>query len=151
MVGGLRSCAQQLLGLFETQAVRTGFMHATNRGGTRLLKARPSFGQPSRDVQAARFFLALAQGADSTHSLCGGVGRASATVANRCLHRLAASSESFSSRRALETFGPTAQQNYCVVVRTLSLQTERRGLSVMIHPQVHLRIPCYDFYDLYPR
>jgi len=24
------------------------------------------------------------------------------------------------------------------------------GTLVMIHPQVHLRIPCYDFYFLYP-
>jgi hypothetical protein len=35
-----------------------------------------------------------------------------------------------------------------VRVATRTLLATRR--SVMIHPQVHLRIPCYDFYDLYP-
>ena len=30
-------------------------------------------------------------------------------------------------------------------------KTRRPSLPVMIHPQVHLRIPCYDFYSLYSR
>ena len=28
-------------------------------------------------------------------------------------------------------------------------ETTTTKLTVMIHPQVHLRIPCYDFYFLY--
>lgn len=35
--------------------------------------------------------------------------------------------------------------------RSSTTEAARFERSSMIHPQVHLRIPCYDFYVLYPR
>lgn len=45
---------------------------------------------------------------------------------------------------------PTHASRFCRLGIDFSGPCHRFAVPVMIHPQVHLRIPCYDFYDLYP-
>lgn len=64
------------------------------------------------------------------------------------MESLAGPSVPFSSRRS-QLCDARVRYAFVLVRHSVAFRPETTKHTVMIHPQVHLRIPCYDFYFLY--